>query len=102
MALDLVNAAEAEPKRWLLNEQLTYQVLGLFIDVRLFECDLLALLNVVVGFEVRSAFEGSRSTKQLIQDDTKGPVVACVAELPHVAEGLRGKVLLGADERVHP
>ena len=62
MALDLIDAAEAEPKRWLLDEQLTYQVLGLLVDVRLFERDLLALLDVVVGLEVRSAFEGSRST----------------------------------------
>lgn len=61
----------------------------------------MALLNIVVGVEIRSTFERSLATKQLVEDDTKRPVVATVAELAHVTERLWCEVLLSTDKAVH-
>ena len=99
MALDLFNAIEADTLSRVLRQQPLDQVFGFDVQAWFSEDNFLTFLDVVVSFEVGSAFERCRTAEELVQDDTEGPVVACVAQVS-VAESLRGQVLLSANERV--
>ena len=52
MLLDFFNAAETYPHGWLLGEKQLYEVLGLRVNVGLGKLDLLALLDIVIGFKI--------------------------------------------------
>ena len=95
------DAGEADPHCGLLREELLYEILGLRVNIRLVELDLLALLDIVIGFEIGSALERSLTAQELVEDDSERPVVARVAQLAHVAQSLGGEVLLCAHEGVH-
>lgn len=97
MVLDFVDTVETNALCWVLRQQLLDEVLGFRLDALLDELNFMALLNVVVRFQIRSAFERRLATQNLVEDDSKRPVVACVAQVC-VAERLRRQVLLSADE----
>ena len=50
--LDLLNVAEADSQSRLLREKLLDQIFGLRVYFRICEVNLMALLNIVVGFQV--------------------------------------------------
>ena len=63
MLLDFFNAAKTYPHGRLLGEKQLYEILGLRVNVGLGKLDLLALLDIVIGFKIRSALERCLTTQ---------------------------------------
>lgn len=97
MRLDLFDGVEAKAQRGLFNEQLSDKVFGLGVYRWLRVLDFVTLLDVVVRLQIRSAFEGSDPTEELVEDHAEGPVVASVAN-DLVRQCLRRQVLLSAHQ----
>jgi hypothetical protein len=75
VALDFLNAVEADSKGRVLSEEATDQIFGLGVDRRLRELDFLALLDVVIRVKVRSSLKRRYPVEELVQDDSERPVV---------------------------
>ena len=74
MTLDLFNAVKANSQRRVLRQKLLDQIFCLWVNV-LLEANFVALLNVLISVKIRSTFKWGYTTKELVKDDTKWPVV---------------------------